>query len=191
MSHDQNLKMMNTVRRQTVEAENASTFKALSDVLEKQIALAYEELKNENIKLLNPIEAYNNHQVSLYLKLNLKDFYDQLPQGQYYRIYWQPSHIPSPQAMEVILRPNDHDLVLGNVLTGCTLPVLEEFRQNLRQSYPDASISSHYMGGANPEIRISITYKFDYQKGIPVVLHQKKAIGGGTVWNTEKIQQSN
>lgn len=196
MSQDKNLEMMNAVRKQTVEAENAKTFKALSDVLEEQISLAHKHLQVEDVKLLNPAEHYNDHNVSLYLKLDLKDFYDRLPQGQSYRIYWQPSHITSPQAMEIILRhyhdrSYDPDLILGNVLTGCALPVLEEFRQHLRQRYPAANISSHYMGGANPEIRISITYKLDYQQGVPVLLHQKKTVGGGTVWNTEAIQLQN
>jgi hypothetical protein len=196
MSQDKNLEMMNAARKQTVEVENAKTFAALSNVLEEQIAYAHKQLQDEDMKLMNPTEHYNEHKVSLYLRLNLKDFYDRLPQGQYYRIYWQPSHIQSPQAMEIILRhyhdrSYDPDLILGNVLTGCTLPVLEEFRQHLRLRYPGATISSHYMGGANPEIRISITYTLDYQQGVPVLLHQKKTVGGGTVWNTEKIQQSN
>jgi hypothetical protein len=196
MSQDTNLEMMNAIRKQTVQEENAKTFNSLTEVLAEQIQLAYAQLQEEDKKLENPLQDYNTHQVCLYLNLNLQDFYKRLPHGQNYRIYWQPSNIHSPQAMEIILRHQydpsyDPDLILGNVLTGCSLPILEEFRQHLRQRYPNAMISSHYMGGANPQVRINITYKMDYQQGIPVMLHQKKCVGGGTVWNTEKIQQTN
>ena len=194
MAHDQTLLTMNGQRKQTVEAENAKTLQLLSEVLKEEIVKAYEQLMIEDAKLLDPLKDYNNHQVSLHLRLSLKEFYTRNP-GTPYRIYWQPSHVRSAQGMELILRQYEMNAestnVLGNILTGCTLPVLEEFRQHLRKRYPGASISSHFTGGSDPCIGIIITYTFDFQQGIPVMLHQKKSIGGGTVWNTEKIQQSN
>lgn len=194
MAYDQTLATMNLQRKQTVEAENAKTLTALSEVLTEQIQLAYVQLQKEDEKLLDPARDYNNHQMTLYLKLNLKDFHNRCPDGHQYRIYWQPSNLRTPQAMEVILRKHeshyDPDSVLGKLLTNCVLPVLEDFRQHLRQRYPGATVSSHFNGGEEPSIGINITYKFDYQQGIPLILNQKKTTLGGVIWSTEMIEQA-
>jgi len=194
MSVDHTLEMMNAQRKQTVESENAKTIAALTQVLSEQIQLAYAQLQEEDKKLLNPTLYYNQHSVDLCLKLNLKDIHTRLPDGEYYRIYWQPSTIKEPQAMEAIIRKysvstDDPNNVLGKLLTTCSLPILEQFRQHLRQRYPGAIISSHYNGAYEPSIGIHISYKFEYQQGIPVMLHPKRTSGGGVVWSTETIQQ--
>ena len=116
------------------------------------------------------------------------------PEGHQYRIYWQPSTLRIPQAMEVVLRKHephyDPDSVLGKLLTGCVPTVLEEFRQYLRLRYPGAIISCHYNGGEEPSIGINILYKFEYQQGIPILLNQKKTTVGGVLWSSEKIEQA-
>lgn len=195
MSADSRFDTMNEMRKEMVQKENNRTLSLLTEVLREQIALAMQSLEEQEKQLWDEVlQKYNTHTAHITLKLSLLDFYARQPEGQEYRLYWQPMHIAQPQAMEVILRTSRNntssDDPLANLLTGCTLPILEEFRQVLRQRYPKATISSHHFGGNDPFISIYISYTLPFQQGIPVMTCQKRTTGGGVIWHTDTIQRS-